>query len=98
MKLHHAPIRHTTHTSLRLRTPCACVCAPQTPSPTLQLPKQATTQSWQLNTYVDDSLRIVRGDGGAVFVFKKRVPLPEAVVQPQTVPPAAPVPQAPATH
>ncbi len=42
----------------------------QTQSPSLELPNQVS--SWQLNTYVDDSLRITRGDGGAVFVFKKK--------------------------
>ena len=42
----------------------------QTASPSLELPNQAS--SWQLNTFVDDSLRITRGDGGAVFVFQKK--------------------------
>lgn len=42
----------------------------QTQSPSLELPNKVS--SWQLNTYVDDSLRITRGDGGAVFVFQKK--------------------------
>lgn len=45
----------------------------QTPNPTFDLPGQAQSANWQLNTYVDESLRIARSDGGGVFVFKKKV-------------------------
>ncbi|GIL86762.1 hypothetical protein Vretimale_15653 [Volvox reticuliferus] len=38
-------------------------------APNLEVPLQ--TQTWQLTTYLDSTLRITRGDGGAVYVFKK---------------------------
>lgn len=34
-------------------------------------------QSWLLITYLDDSLRISRGDGGSVFVLVKQVRFPQ---------------------
>ncbi|GLI69281.1 hypothetical protein VaNZ11_013858 [Volvox africanus] len=36
-------------------------------APNLEVPIQ--TQTWQLTTYLDPTLRITRGDGGAVYVF-----------------------------
>ncbi|GIL51545.1 hypothetical protein Vafri_7499 [Volvox africanus] len=38
-------------------------------APNLEVPLQ--TQTWQLTTYLDPILRITRGDGGAVYVFKR---------------------------
>ncbi|KXZ56954.1 hypothetical protein GPECTOR_1g860 [Gonium pectorale] len=38
-------------------------------APNLEVPLQ--TQAWQLTTYLDEDLRITRGDGGAVYVFRK---------------------------
>ncbi|EFJ48668.1 hypothetical protein VOLCADRAFT_104724 [Volvox carteri f. nagariensis] len=38
-------------------------------APNLEVPLQ--TQTWQLTTYLDSTLRITRGDGGTVYVFKK---------------------------
>ncbi len=49
-------------------------------APNLEVPLQ--TQTWQLTTYLDSALRITRGDGGAVYVFKK-------AAQPAPHPPAA---------
>jgi hypothetical protein len=40
--------------------------------PDLRLPiKQVSPSSWLLNTYLDNTLRITRGDGGSVFVLVK---------------------------
>jgi hypothetical protein len=33
-------------------------------------------QGWQLTTYLDPELRVTRGDGGAVYIFKKAEPKP----------------------
>ncbi|GLC38015.1 hypothetical protein PLESTB_000445900 [Pleodorina starrii] len=41
-------------------------------APNLEVPLQ--TQTWQLTTYLDPSLRVTRGDGGAVYVFKRAAP------------------------
>lgn len=40
-------------------------------APNLEVPLQAS--SWQLTTYLDVDLRVARGDGGAVYVFKRTV-------------------------
>ncbi|PNW85497.1 hypothetical protein CHLRE_03g189300v5 [Chlamydomonas reinhardtii] len=49
-------------------------------APDLELPLQslgqANTQGWQLTTYLDPELRVTRGDGGAVYIFKKAGPKP----------------------
>lgn len=38
-------------------------------TPDLQIPIQGElSQTWLLNTYVDDNMRVSRGDGGSVFV------------------------------
>ena len=34
-------------------------------------PKQLQESSWLLTTYLDDTLRISRGDGGSIFVLTK---------------------------
>lgn len=40
--------------------------------PDLAIPVQSDeAQTWQLTTYVDEDLRIARGDGGAVFVYTR---------------------------
>lgn len=39
-------------------------------APNLEVPLQ-NQFSWQLTTYLDNSLRIARGDGGAVYIFRK---------------------------
>jgi len=41
--------------------------------PDLRIPiKNEQAQSWILTTYLDDTLRIARGDGGSVFVLSKQ--------------------------
>lgn len=40
-------------------------------TPGLQVPADRFS-TWLLNTYVDESVRIVRGDGGAVQVFVRQ--------------------------
>ena len=41
--------------------------------PSLTLPVNSDeAHTWQLNTYVDDTLRIARGDGGAVFIYARQ--------------------------
>lgn len=48
-------------------------------TPSRQSGKSSAT--WLLNTYLDDDLRIARGDGGSLFIMKKspRLELPEKI-------------------
>ena len=42
--------------------------------PELKVPlpdNEGAGQSWLLTTYLDDDIRIARGDGGSVFVLEK---------------------------
>mmetsp|Transcript_6326 Transcript_6326/g.18162 ORF Transcript_6326/g.18162 Transcript_6326/m.18162 type:complete len:440 (+) Transcript_6326:240-1559(+) len=48
------------------------------PDRSFDIPKQAQAESWLLTTYIDDDVRVARGDGGAVFVLVKEGPAPSA--------------------
>lgn len=41
------------------------------PDTSFKIPKQVQAESWLLTTYIDEDVRIARGDGGAVFVLVK---------------------------
>jgi len=46
--------------------------------PELAFPIQSErAQTWQLNTFADDELRITRGDGGSVFIYTRNTPAAE---------------------
>lgn len=50
-------------------------------APELSVPLTSTgTSTWQLNTYLDEDMRIARGDGGSMFLYVKEEP---AVVYPE---------------
>eukprot|EP00238_Polyblepharides_amylifera_P002900 CAMPEP_0196585998 /NCGR_PEP_ID=MMETSP1081-20130531/52811_1 /TAXON_ID=36882 /ORGANISM="Pyramimonas amylifera, Strain CCMP720" /LENGTH=262 /DNA_ID=CAMNT_0041907731 /DNA_START=326 /DNA_END=1114 /DNA_ORIENTATION=+ len=43
------------------------------PDLNINLPDQAGAKSWLLTTYLDEDIRIARGDGGSIFVLTKVV-------------------------
>jgi hypothetical protein len=47
-----------------------CVQLPDIRLP-INPPKQLQESSWLLTTYLDDDIRISRGDGGSIFVLTK---------------------------
>ncbi len=67
----------------------------------LPIPDNERAQTWLLTTYLDDDTRLLRGDGGSVFILVKEVSfdmagpvVPAAAAAPVEV--AAPVEAAPA--
>jgi hypothetical protein len=58
--------------------------------PDLQFPIQSPqAQTWLLTTYLDDDTRVLRGDGGSVFILVKEVSF-SMVAAPPAAAPAAP--------
>lgn len=59
------------------RSAIATVGSTLSNAPDLKFPirSPAPSSTWLLNTYLDDSLRVSRGDGGSIFVLYKEEPI-----------------------